>query len=325
MNTHKSHSENPADPGHDAARLADAPTPRVSVLMPVFNAAMYLREAVDSIANQTFCDFELIAIDDGSTDDSLKVLRSIAQHESRLHILSRANTGIVGALNDGLAAARGPLVARMDADDTCDATRFAKQIAYLDTHADCIAVGTGCTRTDPTGSPAGEQTPPTKHEAIDAALLRADGGALIHATLMMRTDALRDIGGWRPGYDWVEDLDLFLRLTERGRVANLREPLYAYRRHVESVCFRNYELMCERLKAVMLEAYARRGLPMPDVDAMRPELAPKQSAAKHYRVWACHAIHQNKPTLARRHAWRAVRHEPIHPRSWRVLYWAMTA
>lgn len=300
--------------------------PRVSVLMPVFNAGQYLREAIDSILAQTFNDFELIAIDDGSTDDSPIILRAIARHEPRLRIVSRPNTGIVGALNDGLAAARGELIARMDADDTCDPTRFAKQIAYLDTHADCIAVGTACTRTDPTGSPAGTQQPPTGHDAIDAALLRADGGALIHATLMLRTGVLRAIGGWRTGYDWVEDLDLFLRLTEHGRVANLPEPLYAYRRHIESVCFRNYELMCNRLKTVMREAYDRRGLvDAPDVETLRPELPPKQSAAEHYRVWACHAIHEDRPTLARRHAWRAVRHEPIHPRSWRVLYWAMTA
>ena len=124
----------------------------------------------------------------------------------------------------------------------------------------------------------------------------------------------------------MEDLDLFLRLAEHGTVANIPEPLYAYRRHVQSVCFRKYELMCDRLKAVMREAYDRRGIiDPPDVESLRPELLPAQSAAEHYRAWACHAIHQHQLPLARRHAWRAMRYEPIHPRSWRVLYWAMTA
>ena len=159
--------------------------------MPVFNAMPYLCEAIDSVLAQTFADFELIAVDDGSTDASLATLRDVARRDPRLKIVSRANTGIVGALNDGLAVARGDFIAHMDADDTCDPTRLAQQVAYLTRHPACVAVGTGCTRTDPTGSFAGIQRPPADHASIDAALLQADGGALIHATLMMRHDALR--------------------------------------------------------------------------------------------------------------------------------------
>src|SRR4051794_39230969 len=91
--------------------------PVISVVMPVYNASRYLHSAVDSVLRQTFSDFELIAVDDGSTDNSKALLEQIAANEPRLRIVSRPNTGIVGALNDGLGVARGELIARMDADD----------------------------------------------------------------------------------------------------------------------------------------------------------------------------------------------------------------
>ena len=298
-------------------------TPRVSVLMPVYNAEPFLPRAIDSILAQTFADFELICVDDGSTDGSLAVLRAYQARDERVRILSRPNTGIVGALNDGLAAARGERIARMDADDWCDPTRFAKQVAYLDAHPRCVAVGTWCTRTDPYGSPAGSQEPPTDHATIDAGLLRGQGGDLIHATLMMRASTLRAIGGWDTKYNWVEDLDLFLRLTEAGEVANIPEHLYTYRRHLGSVCATRYESMYAMFREVVRDAHVRRGLPVPDLAALRPEMPEKSSVAEQYRSWACHAVHQRAPRLAVRHAWSALRREPINRSSWRVMRWAL--
>ena len=298
--------------------------PRVSVLLPVYNATAYLAEALDSVLAQTFTDFECICVDDGSTDGSLQLLNVYKQRDKRIRVIGRPNTGIVGALNDGLAAARGDYIARMDADDTCAPARFAAQVEFLDQHPDHVAVSTWVTRTDPFGSPAGTQEPPLDHDAIDAALMRADGSVLTHATLVIRRDALLAIQGWRDQYNWVEDLDLFLRLAEVGRLANIPQHLYSYRRHAGSVCFRNYELMCRRLKDVLLDAYERRGrTDAPDLHAIRPELRPHQSTAEHYRNWACHAIHRGHTDLARRHALTAMRHAPMSPRTWKVMYWAM--
>src|SRR5207253_385711 len=99
----------------NARKMSDRPT--VSVLLPVYNGARYLRPAVESILAQTFADFELIAVDDGSTDRSLAMLQEYARRDPRVHVITRPNTGIAGALNDGLAAARGEFLARMDADD----------------------------------------------------------------------------------------------------------------------------------------------------------------------------------------------------------------
>ncbi|HEX7010988.1 MAG TPA: glycosyltransferase [Phycisphaeraceae bacterium] len=308
-----------ADDAHPAA-------PRVSVLMPVYNAQAFLPEAMDSILTQTLSDLELIAVDDGSRDGSLAILRDYERRDRRVRVLSRPNTGICGALNDGLAVARGVYIARMDADDWCAPDRLAKQAAYLDAHEDCVAVGAWTQRTDPYGSPAGSQEPPTSHEEIDAQLMRGQGNAMVHAALMIHAHVLRDIGGWREQYNWVEDLDLFLRLAERGRLANLPEYLYTYRRHTASVCAQHYELMCRRLKDVLREAYQRRGRSdLPDLDHIRPELPPRRSDAELFRNWACHAIHHGNKTLARKHALQAVRREPFSLKTWRVMYWSLCA
>src|SRR6478672_11907562 len=109
-------------------------TPTLSVLMPVYNGARYLAEAVESILGQTFRDFELIIVNDGSTDGSEKILRRYAEQDGRIKLISRPNTGIVGALNDAIAASKCELMARMDADDVAMPDRFEKQLAYMRDH-----------------------------------------------------------------------------------------------------------------------------------------------------------------------------------------------
>lgn len=311
---------------HDINAGDSSSPPLVSVLIPVYNAQDYLAESLDCILAQTYKHWELICVDDGSTDTSLTILEDYAHKHARISVISRPNTGIVGALNDGLEAAQGKYIARMDADDWCAEVRFDRQVAYLEKNTDCVAVGTFVQRTDPYGSPAGSQEPPTDHDAIDAGLLAGDASVLVHASLMMRADALRAVGGWREGTDWVEDLDLFLRLTEHGKVSNLPQYLYTYRRHAGSVCFKRYEQMCRKLKDVLREAYERRGiLEQYDEQLIRPDLAPKQSAAEHYRNWACYAIHAGNRTLACKHAIDALKRSPLSPRTWKVAYWALAA
>lgn len=299
-------------------------TPLISVLMPVYNAAAFVEEAVRSILAQTVRDFECICIDDGSTDDSLTHLHALAVRDDRLRIVAQPNGGICAALNAGLAQASGRFIARMDSDDWCDPQRFARQLAHLEADPSCVAVGTWVHRTDPYGSRTGSVEPMTRHEDIDAALLRGDGSAMVHATLMIRREPLIAIGGWRSQHDWVEDLDLFLRLAEVGRLANVGEHLYSYRRHADSICAQHYEQMCQRIEGVLQEAYTRRGMQgEPRLSELRPDLGAPDSQAKIYRNWACHAIQQRRLDLARRHAWSAIRREPWKLDSWRVMAWAM--
>lgn len=299
---------------------------RVSVLMPVYNAENYLVQALGSIREQTFREWELVAVDDGSTDSSLKILRLASAQDRRIRVLSRPNTGIIGALNDGLAVCRGPYIARMDADDTCLADRLAKQVAYLDAHPKCVAVGTWLHRTDPDGNPAGTEEPPIHHQQIDRVLLTGNASSIVHASAMIRRSALQAIGGWNPApdRDGVEDLDLFLRLAERGELANIPEPLYVYRRHLSSICAKNYQKMVQGVEQVIAETWKRRRLPgQPDLSEFRLRVAATWRPADFFRSWACHALKAGNKRAALRHACSALWRQPWCLASWRTLAWAV--
>src|SRR5678816_2359139 len=155
----------------------------VSVIIPVYNGARFLATAIQSLLAQTLTDFEIIAVNDGSTDDSKRILDRAAAGDPRIRVLSRPNTGIVGALNDGIAMACGELVCRMDADDISLPQRLEKQVAYLAGHPECVAVGTDVLYTDPEGAPLVRHYPDEDHEGIVEQLLNGNGGALIHPTI----------------------------------------------------------------------------------------------------------------------------------------------
>src|SRR3990172_10052244 len=107
-------------------------SPRISVVMPVYNAELFLASAIESILGQTLPDFEFVIVNDGSTDSSLEIVQEYAATDGRIRLVSRPNTGIVGALNDGLAISQGEFIARMDADDMALPHRFERQLKFLE-------------------------------------------------------------------------------------------------------------------------------------------------------------------------------------------------
>ena len=206
-----------------------ATIPMLSVCMPVYNAQAYVRQATESILNQTFGDFEFIIINDGSTDDSRKILEELARRDARIRLVSRPNTGYTKALNEALGMARAPYLARMDADDISLPDRFEKQLEYLRAHPECVLVGSRILTIDPFGSPLYEPRHKLVHEAIEAELLAGVGWAIVHPASMMVREVVDALGGYRPEMEPSEDLDLFLRLAEKGKIANLPEVLLHYR------------------------------------------------------------------------------------------------
>ena len=127
--------------------MPDAPT--VSVVMTVYNTERYVGEAVGSVLGQTFGDFEFVIVDDGSTDRSTTILKDFAARDPRIRLVSRPNTGIVAAANEGIGLARGRYLARMDSDDVCLPRRFETQVNYLEQHPECVLVGSRVTVVDP--------------------------------------------------------------------------------------------------------------------------------------------------------------------------------
>ena len=299
-------------------------TPTVSVLLPVFNARRHLRLALESLLAQTFRDFEIVAVDDGSTDDSRAILEGYARSDPRIRVLSRANTGIVGALNDAVAAARGEFLARMDADDWCAPRRLEKQIAFLQADTGCLCVGSAVIFMDAESDPLKLVPRETAHEAIEAALLAGDGGALIHPAVTMRAAAVKRAGAYRPETQYLEDIDLFLRLARLGRLANLPDPFLCYRVHAGSINFRKNEGRFRLLQRILAEAHAARGFPFAGARKPAPTAAPGMLADLHLE-WAATALHFGKRRVAVRHALAACRAGPLAIASWRALRYALCA
>lgn len=246
--------------------------PGVSVVIPVYDGARYLAEAVESVLAQTFGDWELVAVDDGSGDDSPAILADYAAADSRIRVLrNETNLGISATLNRGWRAARGAYIARLDADDVALPDRFARQVAFLEGHESVAVVGTNATLIDPDGRRLSTTRLPTKSAAISSTLLRHN--CLNHPSVMLRTAALEEAGGYR--FDGVEDYDLWLRIAERHALANLPESLILYRIQPDQVSLRGLDDKVRRIATVRAAAQARRDSlvdPLDGVEELTPEL-----------------------------------------------------
>ena len=228
-------------------------TPAISVLMPVRDAGRFLGPALDSILAQTFADFELIAIDDGSRDDSARVLAAFAARDPRIRVYTQENRGIVAALNRALELAHAPLVARADADDLSRPDRFAKQIAHLRRHPDVAVVSGAMDVIDESGRHLRTDVFPTLPEAIARELLHRC--CVCHPAVMARTEAFRSVGGYRRSAQFAEDYDLWLRIAEAGRIGNLPDVLLSYRVHAATISAQH--IVAQELAAIGARAAAR--------------------------------------------------------------------
>ena len=233
--------------------------PAVSVILPIYNAGSYLRDAIDSILAQSYTDFELLALDDGSTDDSLAILKEYESKDPRVKLFTRENRGLVATLNELIESAKGRYIARMDGDDICDPDRFEKQVRFMELHPDHVVVGSSFEKINESGQSIGEFKAPQEHQEIDVMNL-AGHTSICHPTAMIRTTAIRQINGYDPATECAEDLDLWLRIAEIGELANLADVLVKYRMHDDSISEAN-RLTQEQLKRDACErAWERRGI-----------------------------------------------------------------
>ena len=243
---------------HDQARALNAPL--ISVCMPVYNAKRYVGEAIESILRQTFRNFEFLIIDDGSTDRSLAILKRYAARDARIRLSSSTNAGYVVRLNEMLDQARGEFIARMDADDVALPERFARQVDFLRGHPEVDVVGGAQEKIDSKGHHLNIHSDPLGHEEIQE---RAMTGhcPINHPSVMMRRKAVLAVGGYRVEMLPAEDLDLWLRMGERGRLANLPEVITRYRLHESSVSVSLQHRQLSLWQAAVDEACDRRGMP----------------------------------------------------------------
>jgi glycosyltransferase involved in cell wall biosynthesis len=207
--------------------------PRLSVIMPARNAARWLQQAIESLLVQTFSAFELIIVDDGSCDGTPGILANFQRLDGRIRVLRQDQLGLVAALNAGLSAARGTLIARLDADDIAFAHRLELQVSRFERQAGLALLGTWAEKIDEAGRPGGIIAP--ESDALKLKTLLASGNPFIHSSVMFDAAVARACGGYRAALEAAEDFDLWLRLSERGAVEILPKVLIKYRVHPEGV------------------------------------------------------------------------------------------
>ena len=209
--------------------------PTVSVLMSVFDGEKFLREALDSVLAQSLSDLELLVVDDGSRDGTPAILREYADRDERVRVLTNAeNIGLTRSLNHGLAAARGAFVARMDADDVSAPNRLEAQVTFLDRNPEIGLLGSAARLIDETGVPIRAQRPPLRDLRIRWRSLFEN--CFVHSSVVLRREILAK---HRLTYDeafrTAQDSELWSRLLDVTRAANLRAALVSLRLHPQSV------------------------------------------------------------------------------------------
>jgi len=236
--------------------------PRISILMPVRNEAAYLPAALSSLARQSCRSWELVVVDDGSSDNTPAILADAARNDDRIRVIRQEGDGLVSALNNGLAACRAPLLARMDGDDICHPRRMELQSAYLDLHPDTGLVACNFRHFPRTSLKQGMLSYETWQNALAGHdLIIRDlfiESPLVHPSIMTRRRLIEEAGGYCNN-GWAEDYDLWLRMAESGvRFARLQHTLFFWRDHPERATRTMSEYSAEAFRSCKLH-YLRRG------------------------------------------------------------------
>jgi len=207
--------------------------PLVSIVMPAYNAAEYIDSAIESILSQSFKNFELLIIDDGSTDDTVKIIKSYSKKDKRIIFVSRKNKGLIKTLNEGIEYARGKYIARHDADDISHKKRLEHQVRFLDKNTDVALVGSNYHVIDNQNKVI--DTTNIFTTSSDLKLVLVIQNQFAHGSVMIRKEMLSKIATYDSQYTDAEDYDLWTRISHRFKVANLKQPLYKWRKHRHGV------------------------------------------------------------------------------------------
>ena len=234
--------------------------PRVTIVMAVYDAAQFVREAVASVLAQTYRDFELIVVDDSSSDDSLSILQSF--DDARIRIIRHQTSGGAAlSRNDALAVARGEMVAIMDADDVCAPTRLERQVAFLDANPRVGLVGCGVyDNIDAGGAVLHTSYLPQHNEAIQRNLMQR--WCFLHSSIMFRRTLYETVGGYISVFEPAEDHDFVLRILEHCEAHNLNERLVSYRLNPKGLTVVSHQYTNQvRSAAIRLAQRRRAGQP----------------------------------------------------------------
>jgi glycosyltransferase involved in cell wall biosynthesis len=292
--------------------------------MPVFNTARYLAEALGSISAQSFGDFELVAIDDGSSDGSSRILEKFAGQERRMRLLTRGNLGIISTRNELLSLARSDLVAWMDSDDISLPRRLEHQFEAFSRDPTLVCLGSSAQCIDPEGNFLNIERYPLQQDEI--LVEQQKGGAMRFPTTMMRREFALNVGGFREPFRIGEDFDLLLRLSEIGKMANLPDILYMYRQHVASVCATlgpQWPLYRDQILRLAHERRTKGVDRLQTGESLQVGIAAvadrRQIEWRVFLEWAGHALKNGDASLAWKYAGAALSRRPTSAAAWKLL------
>lgn len=251
--------------------------PKVSVLMPAYNAEKYIGEAIESILNQTFTDFEFIIINDGSKDNTADIVKRYAAQDKRIKFINNSeNKGLIAVLNEGLDVCRGVYIARMDSDDISFPERFAKQVEYMDAHPECGVLGTWVEKIGTHMKRIFRNR--AKVRVLD---MIVHGSQVVHPSAMIRRSVLVENNiKYDPQYKYAEDYAFWVDILQCAEIHNLHDILLKYRWHNNNVSLvhENEQNMCtERIRHKILSK-----LLSSDIDIKKISHITKESNERFY-------------------------------------------
>jgi len=305
--------------------------PKVSVLLPVYHGERYIVASIESILKQSYSDFELIVINDGSTDRTGSLLRGIS--DPRIVLVEQENQGLTRTLNNALKVIKGEYIARQDADDLSHPDRFSRQVEFLNSHPEVGLVGSVCLCMDEDGEIIGQTPPLTDIKKLKNILMKR-GNPLVHGSVMFRRECIGKVGGYRIEMDRAEDYDLWLRISEYYEIAKLKEPLYLWRWSQSGISLTKMEYLEKKAELARKLSEERRKEGRDSLQAglqeeffrqqMREDLpASKQSERKRqayyfYRLGHA-AYYGGMYPKARKNLFHALNLNPLDTRAWFFL------
>ncbi len=235
--------------------------PKITIVVPIYNGSAHLSETLNSLLSQTFQNFELLAIDDGSIDTSSDIVRSFK--DERIRLIRKENGGLCEALNHGIAQANAPYIARNDQDDISIPERLDRQLQVMESHPEAIGLFTYSTKFGARNRWSNADKlvmVPNKLKEYEP----MNDGCLLGSTMFVRTEAVKAVGGFRQPYYPVDDWDLEIRLAEAGKVLVLCEPLVAYRFQTSANTYRVFSEMQEKARWTK-DSHRRRQQAIPEL------------------------------------------------------------
>jgi glycosyltransferase involved in cell wall biosynthesis len=295
-------------------------SPKVTVLMPVYNAGRYIREAISSVMEQSFTDFELLIVNDGSTDDTLTVINTFS--DARIRVISQENKGVAAALNNGLRHAGAPYIARFDADDICYPDRLQVQYDFMTAHTSYSIIGSAVDYVDVAGNyvftyrPAGSSSQ-------EMMRLNARVCPFIHSSVFYKKEAVMSAGGYNEYAYTFEDHLLWASLLKKENACNLQQVLIKVRLNPESVTI-DEKWRTRLFRKIKYEALDKCSISKDE--GLQLLAIGKKQHAPHIKEGAYYALLGKKylwnnyqPSRARANLLRTVSISPLHFKNYLLL------